>query len=292
MPDGTKRKITDKAVRAELLGLGRTVLRRMPQRGNLRIDSGEGVLGSQITPAAMRTTASSSRPPDNSSRPLVPGIFATHPPNALAAIGAYVLWTRRSILYEVPLRGELGKPCRQRVRRSETLTRAERAPAPTKSATADFRFPFVPRVFWTAPPHFLVTVRPHILRHDPLVARRMPLRSELRVRFRERIGDRHTEQEYRSGKATQTADSRLPAPPAGARCFVGNADPGRASASGGLHRPANIPQPCRADAFGDVAAFISRLLRVVVASRRLSLPVRSSMPCPDRNLDSRPASAR
>ena len=120
-------------------------------------------------------------------------ILRALPPHFAATAGTHFR-RKQGVQDRVPFRRNLGKTGSERIFNGSPLAGAIRAAVVASGALIDRRIPFVP--FDAAPPNLLVTVRPHILRREPLVARRMPLRSEFRVRFRERIGDQHGGNEY------------------------------------------------------------------------------------------------
>ena len=138
--------------------------------------------------------------------------FRALPDNNLGASGTNLGRQQSFVHRRVPLSSDVRKQIGERFSRRYAVPGAERTALAFQRTIPNLHVPFVSRVYRTAPPHFLVTVRPHILRREPRVARRMPLRSEFRVRFRERIGDRHGGSEYPFRTSTQSDDCPLPAP--------------------------------------------------------------------------------
>ena len=176
------------------------------------------------------------------------------------------------VLSLMPFGWKIRKPNRDRIFNSSPLAGTIRAAIAVSGALVDPSVPFV--TLCTAPPHFLVTVRPHILRREPLVARRMPLRSKFRVRFRERIGDRHR----RKNIPHATSAKR--------RFTFSRAPPGRTAFSGGVpvvlaalyHRLFSLGPPghCACEA-ADIFMSLSASLRR--SASRSRAPSAASAPC-------------
>jgi hypothetical protein len=162
------------------------VFRRVPLGSNVWKDGGKGIGHRRFLPGTEWAPSALFRSNCNSSPPNMVWAFRALPPHFSVRSRHNLIRSEITVLCRVPLSCDARKEHRKGICAACFFSSAERTPLPTRPIR-NARIPLMGRIYWTAPPHFLVAARRHVIRRDAPVLCRMPLGRKFGMGLRQRL---------------------------------------------------------------------------------------------------------